>query len=449
MAIPKEHQGRFVYHFTHIDNLPRILKDGFVSNSHPKFKKSLCRSIAEPGIQARRAAMDVTCSPFGKVHDYVPLYFGSLSPMLLGVVNRKNVDQMDILYFEFPITLLERNTVVFTDASANTGEPPSFYSEIKDLENLNWMEIDSKRWKCDSDELRHQRMAEILVHSQLAVTDATSVVVWNDSVKRRVEEIVKKAGAAFPTISFESPQRRHWFINFFDKGGRNKASLVIGPGEIATRYRAASEEVVEKANKSEDAPFQSLSKLLDALRTDFSVLPQTAELIGLKSANGMHKRTVDVHTQEVVNKLKSLPEFKALTQKQRNTLELAALLHDIGKGPKSRWTGGVQEVDPDHPVGALPMLVDILTNKVATVEVDRALLLLKLVCYHDLVGEVLGKGRNEQQIIDIVDSQIELDMLFALGKADARSLVDLWFNDAKSKDLYDRCLPKIEMKQGI
>jgi hypothetical protein len=38
MAIPKEHQGRFVYHFTHIDNLPRILKDGFISNSHPNLK---------------------------------------------------------------------------------------------------------------------------------------------------------------------------------------------------------------------------------------------------------------------------------------------------------------------------------------------------------------------------------------------------------------------------
>jgi hypothetical protein len=36
--------------------------------------------------------MDVTYSPFGKVHDYVPLYFESLSPVLLGVINRENVD---------------------------------------------------------------------------------------------------------------------------------------------------------------------------------------------------------------------------------------------------------------------------------------------------------------------------------------------------------------------
>ena len=42
---------------------------------------------------------------------------------------------------------------------------------------------------------------------------------------------------------------------------------------------------------------------------------------------------------------------------------------------------------------------------------------MKLVCYHDLVGDVLGKGRDEQQIVDVVDDEDELDMLFALGKA--------------------------------
>ncbi|WP_363627100.1 DarT ssDNA thymidine ADP-ribosyltransferase family protein [Mesorhizobium sp.] len=56
--------------------------------------------MAAPGIQQRRAEMAVTCGPGGCVHDYVPLYFGSRSLMLLSVINAKNVDQMDILYFE-------------------------------------------------------------------------------------------------------------------------------------------------------------------------------------------------------------------------------------------------------------------------------------------------------------------------------------------------------------
>jgi hypothetical protein len=57
---------------------------------------------------------------------------------------------------------------------------------------------------------------------------------------------------------------------------------------------------------------------------------------------------------------------------------------------------------------------------------------LKLVCYHDLVGDVLGKDRDERQIVDVARNKLELDLLFALGKADAISLVELWWNDQKA-----------------
>ena len=54
------------------------------------------------------------------------------------------------------------------------------------------------------------------------------------------------------------------------------------------------------------AEFEDEVELLNALREDFGCLAQTAELVGLKSENGVHKRTVDVHTKEVVAKLLSL-----------------------------------------------------------------------------------------------------------------------------------------------
>lgn len=71
--------------------------------------------------------------------------------------------------------------------------------------------------------------------------------------------------------------------------------------------------------------------------------------------------------------------------------------------------------------------------------------MLKLVCYHDLVGEVLGKGRDEQQIVDAFDNSHELDMVFALGKADATSLVVEW-NEEKAAALYQRCRNAIMKK---
>lgn len=441
MPIPAAYAHRYVYHFSHIDNLPGLLKHGFLSNNHPQFPKKH-RSIAAAGIQERRAEMQVTCPPGGYVHDYVPLYFGSVSPMLLGVVNAKNIDQYDILYFEFPIELADRPDAVFTGASANTQIPPAFYSNPADLEKLDWAAIDSRKWGNVDDDFRHRRMAELLVRGQLPVTAATRCVVWNEGVKKRVEAIV--GVAPFPEITFQDWRNRpHWFTDFASGG---KASLVKGPGEIAAIFEHHCAFVEAHAGShAGTAKFKDLKELRDGLRADFGCLPETAELVGLRSANGMHKRTVDIHTKEVVDKLLSLPEFAALDEKPQRLVEIAAYLHDIGKGPRARWDkdGGLQQVDPNHPVGAMPMMAEILTKHVGTVGKASARKLMKLVCYHDLAGDVLGRERDEQQIVDVADSEVELDMLFALGKADASVLVEHWWNEWAADALYDRCLEAI------
>ena len=439
MPIPAAHAHRYIYHFTHIDNLPNLLRTGFLCNNHVDFPAEGCRSIAEAGIQARRAEMVVPCGPGGVVHDYVPLYFGSRSPMLLAVINKKNVDQHEIIYFEFPIALLERNDVVFTDASANTEDPPSFYSDPADLNNLNWNEIDSLKWKSANDTLRHQRMAEVLVHSRLPLPEATRVVVWNSSIAQRIQEIVSQAGVPFPPITYNPI---HYFTNFSDPDqAQRRRSIVMGPRGIAFEYKKACQQSATGINKIHDALFETTTDLLMGLRANFASLPQTAELIGLRSENGIHRETVDIHTLHVVNNLKDLAQFRNLPPQDREIAELAAFLHDIGKGPKARWAnnGGLQKVDPDHAVRAMPMMVEILTQNVQEIERETAETLLKLVCYHDLVGEVLGKGRDAQQIIDVAQSKRELDLLFALGRADATSLVEWWWDERRAAALYDWC----------
>lgn len=442
MPIPVEHSHRYVYHFSHIDNLPGLLRHGFLAKNHAKFPRKH-RSIAAESIQDRRATMAVTCGPGGCVHDYVPLYFGSVSPMLLGVINAKNVDQYDILYFEFPIDLVERDDAVFTGASANTAVPPAFYSDPADLSKLDWAAIDSRKWGSPDDGFRHRRMAELLICDQLPVTAATRCVVWNDDVKKRVKAIV--GAEPFPQLEFEDEWNRpHYFTNFASGGS---SSLVKGPGEIASMFEDACGYVeVNAGSHSETARFTNLKQLRDGLRADFGCLPHTAELIGLRSENGLHKRTVDIHSKDVVEQLLMLEEFKAFSTKQQMLVEIAAYLHDIGKGPRSRWdaNGGLQKVDPDHPVGAMPMMAEILTEHVASVTMSSARTLLKLVCYHDLVGDVLGRGRDEQQIVNVVDSVEELDMLFAIGWADVMALHPRWWDEECAHRLYDRCLKAIK-----
>lgn len=444
MPIPAEHKYRSIYHFTHIDNLPTLLEKGFLCNNHPDFPDH-CLSIAESGIQARRAAMKVTCGPYGTVHDYVPLYFGSLSPMLLAVVNKKNVDQCDILYFEFPISLLDRDDVIFTDSSANAAIPPQFYSDPVDLVELNWTAIDSLKWGGE----KQQRMAEVLVHSTLALAEANRVIVWNEQAKKRVEEIVAKSGCPFPSIGFEDSNRRHYFAHFVDKEKKGQ-SIVTGPRGIAQAYNQACEFVKADVG-SEVLPgaFDTPRVLLHALQKDFGCLPHTSELIGLRSENGLHQKTVDVHTLEVVENLRSLAAFEALPENIQSRVELAAFLHDIGKGPRARWAnnGGLQKVDPDHAVGAMPMMAEILTRYVVKVKRESAELILKLVCYHDLVGEVMGKGRDERQIVDTATSKLELDALFMLSRADVTALRDEWWDESRASALYDRCWSAIQARR--
>ncbi len=437
MAIPVQFANRFIYHFSHIDNLPGLLKRGLLSTNHPNFPNHH-RSIAAAGIQERRARMVVPCGPGGCVHDYVPFYFGALSPMLLRVVRNKNVDQSDILYFEFPISIVDRHDAVFANASANTAVAPQFYASADQLDQLDWSAIDSRKWGSPDDAHRHRRMAEALVRGSLPITAATRCVVWNEGIKKRVQDIV--GTAAFPTIDFEHPDRRHYFNNLELKDG---SSLVKGPNEIAYIYAQCRDYVTENAGKHTAAPFKNSRALLLALRANFSCLPHTAELIGLASENAnVHKHTVDKHTLDVVERLLALPEYAAFDDRQKKLVEIAAFLHDIGKGPKSRWTnnGGLQKVDPNHPVGAMQMMAEILTEHVGSVKPANAATLMKLVCYHDLVGDVLGKERDEKQIVDVVNDKGELDMLFALGKADVMSLMEHWWDPMKADRLYARCL---------
>lgn len=448
MAIPDKYANRSIYHFTHIDNLPGLLKTGLLANGHPNFPKSV-QSIAEPGIQSRRSKMDVTCGPQGVVHDYVPFYFGAKSLMLLGVIHKKNIDQCDIVYLRFPISLLDRDDAVFTDASANTLVAPKFYSNPDNLSKLNWVEIDSQKWKCATDELRHQRMAEALILGHVPISAASGCVVWNERAKAQVKELTSDF-EGFPKIEFQDRYRGHYFTKFMVKEEQGQ-SLVQGPKGIASTFNDVIVYFEENIGKnSKTAGFAGPKALLEALREDFGCIPETAELVGLETVNRIHKETVDVHTQQVVETLTGLPEFLELDVRQKALIELAAYLHDIGKGPKERWldkkTGKcLQQNDPDHPVGAMPMIARIFTEEVGSIKLANANLIAKLVCYHDLVGDVLGRGRHEAQIVQVADNEEELMLLFLLGKADATTLGFHW-DQEEADAIFSRASKAIEAK---
>ena len=226
MGIPSKYIHRCVYHFTHVENLPEILEHGLLSISEKKRLGIEHTNIAFSDIQERRSRMKIHCGNKGVVHDYVPLYFCKRSSMLLSLIRSKVADQQFIIYFEFPIEILDQYPAVFSDASANTIVPPNFYSDPDDLEKLNWDAIDSLKWSMPSDELKQARMAELFIHNKIDTSSISRIIVWNNSIKEFVQECYDEVGLKAPPIGFDL---MHYFTNFYNSG---KHSIVTGPNFI-------------------------------------------------------------------------------------------------------------------------------------------------------------------------------------------------------------------------
>ena len=192
--IPEQHAWRYFFHMTDIRNLESIITNGLLSTNKKNKLGIEHVNIANMSIQNRRAEMNVPCGKGGKVHDYVPFYFSSLNPMLLGVLNKKNQDQPFIIFLCLKISKLESLSAVFTDASANTTEPPHFYDDVADLDKLSWELIDSKKWSFADENDRHKKMAEALVYEKVDFTQVDCIVVYNEWVKKNVDKILKEAG---------------------------------------------------------------------------------------------------------------------------------------------------------------------------------------------------------------------------------------------------------------
>ena len=129
-------------------------------------------------------------------------------------------------------------------------------------------------------------------------------------------------------------------------------------------------------------------------------------------------------------------------------MKISAYLHDIGKGPKSKWTWnkGVQKAYPDHPVDAIPMLERILTEDFENITEEEIRKICLLVVYHDLVGDIICRGRDIQQIIDIVKDENELNLLIALSLADVSSINETWADSIRNEinDFKKKVLAELE-----
>ena len=420
--IPAEFQARTVYHFTPLANLPTILDHGLLSAREQARRGLPQRSIVWEAIQTHRANLMVPCGPGGSADDYVPFYFTKLSPMLLAVITNKVVDEEAIIHFEFSIDILESYPAVFSDAAISPNSHPGFFTLPEDLGHLDWRIIDSPEWHLPDPRLRHARLAELLIYRGIPLAGTRRIIVWDNNVARSVAGLYASRGILPPTIETDPG------CYFYDPLAAGLKPAVSGPNLILQAYQKTVTQLHSASGQDAHPRFANLNEMLACLQRDFSCLPETAELEGLETDNRAHIEDVGAHTRRVVAELLKTAEYRGLPPADRILLEIAGYLHDIGKGPKSRWAafGGRQQIDHDHPIKALPMLERIFTHEVAVLDRDGAGLICKLVAYHDIIGGIVYSGRRLDELLAVISTERELDMLISLSKADATAINPAW-----------------------
>jgi hypothetical protein len=427
MTIPAEYKGKYFFHFTHIENLESIVNNGFICTNEKDSRKINHTNVALEGIQHRRSEMDVTCSPNGKVHDYVPFYLATTNPMLLSITNRKNIDQPFIIFFAISIEKVLEDNVVFTDASANTVLPPNFYNSPNDLDKLDWVAIDKTKWGCSDDNEKHRRMAEVLIHKEVPLEWIDSIIVWNEGFKEEAIRIFKENNKEVPNITYQPFNRRYFYYTKFQLKRYNE-TLVTGPYYLRNKFKRTVKKIKKNRESVKIAKcrFRNIGDSLNKLNENFCLLPELEGIFELKTDNKIHRENVSDHTKKVVSNLSGGEYFEDLSSEDKQITLLSAYLHDIGKGPKTKWDDGIQHAYTDHPADSLTMLERILSEDFEEISNSQIKKICLLVGYHDIVGDILEKGRSKQELINLKINENKLNMLIAITIADVSSIDFFW-----------------------
>ncbi|MGX5700963.1 DarT ssDNA thymidine ADP-ribosyltransferase family protein [Acinetobacter kookii] len=435
----------FAYHFTHIDNLDSILKNGLLATSEKDRKDITHENIANMNIQSTRSQIAISSELqlvrkyevseyLFDYHEFVPFYFSERSPMLLSLSMLKNIDQERVIYFVIDCEkmLKEKENCFFTDQSVNRiSDLPNLSNYEKDLDRLDWDAIRDRRYRLD-DQTKHHKMAEFLVHKQVFMRDVVKIITYaNDFWVNKVKEIFQENGIIPPPIIQSGDS---YYLNsrpVFKADDRKwMFPCVIGPQTLYEQTMNAIEETIEARKSSYLYNFDDIEDLLINLELNQDCIPELAEANHLLMRYGYHNSTVGTHSKRVFDNLKDIKEYSCLSQRDKILVKISAFLHDIGKGPCSRWNNStMHEADPNHSLKSLPMLQRILTEEVKFLTDDDIYKIFICVTYDDLVGEIIGKDRNKKQLFNLVKSKEVLDLLFTIGKADLKDVNASWLSD--------------------
>lgn len=187
-----------IWRIIHRDNLEWILDNGLYASSHP-IRSGNWVNIGSKELIDKRAKKVVNVGPGGNLNDYVPFYFTPFSPMMLniktglgGVIQRKN-EELLILVSSLHDVSQSGHDFLFTDSHAYSALA-SYYTDISDLDKIDWQLLQDRDFKRDNSDLRKldRYQAEALIHNHLPVSLLKGIVCYNKDVESSVKKIIDK-----------------------------------------------------------------------------------------------------------------------------------------------------------------------------------------------------------------------------------------------------------------
>ncbi len=187
-----------IYRIIHISNLEIYLKNkGLHAPNYNPGNELKYKPIHSPAIQQKRKKTAIKCGPKGVMHDYVPFYFGTRTPMLYlihkGKVESYSEGQEQIIYLVSNVQLIEKKGLqfVFSDGHG-ISRVTEWYDQLSDLNKIDWKMVQERYWKeTDEDPDRKRRkQAEFLVYKFCPWDLILEIGVINEKVKKTVTDIL-------------------------------------------------------------------------------------------------------------------------------------------------------------------------------------------------------------------------------------------------------------------
>ncbi len=205
-----------VYRIVHLDNIEYLLRNGIYHRNHVNADPDYI-NIGDSNLIAQRNAYPVGIDPpGGALGEYVPFYFGPLSPMLYNIkTGHRGItlrSQKDIAYIVCKVSDIIGNCDewCFTDGHAKT-RITTFYNNEADLNEVDWDIVAERYWSNteeDFDRMR-RKQAEFLVKNHVPVACISGIVVYNNAGANAVNEILDRLNLEIPVAI--NPGNRYYY----------------------------------------------------------------------------------------------------------------------------------------------------------------------------------------------------------------------------------------------